>query len=157
MLVYQSEDSTKRYQKTMLGVRAENISGESTCMNLAIILTAPADMACWETPHLNGNLPHHHPKKSHEDPRYNIPKSSHDSIPSENPMKPWHLHILHGDLSPDLVMRGDLEADGLHVGSMGPLAQWSMVTESPLVAGWNGGVKSPSFTHLTHLNARESR
>jgi hypothetical protein len=67
MLVYQSEDSTKRYQKTMLGVRREDISGESTCMNLAIIQkTAPADMACWETPHLNENLPpQNHPIISH--------------------------------------------------------------------------------------------
>ena len=153
MLVYRSEDSTKRYQKTMLGVRAEDISGESTD-GWTLRSSKKRHQLTWlagKLPISMGIFPTIIPKNPMKIPditSQNHPMTlSHQKIPWRNP---WHLHILHGDLSPDLVMRGDLEADGLHVGSMGPLAQWSMVTESPLVAGWNGGVKSPSFTHLTH-------
>ena len=80
-------------------------------------------MACWETPHLNENLPpQNHPIISHEDPRYNIPKSSqnhpmtlsHHKIPRRNHGFAWRF-------SPDLVMRGDLRGGRIACGVNGIL------------------------------------
>ena len=80
-------------------------------------------MACWETPHLNENLPpQNHPIISHEDPRYNIPKSSqnhpmtlsHHKLPRRNHGFAWRF-------SPDLVMRGDLRGGRIACGVNGIL------------------------------------